>query len=268
MGTVKKPSVTQFRKMKQEGRRIVMLTAYDAPTAALADECGIDILLVGDSLGMAVLGYQNTLQVTLEQSLHHCAAVRRGAPNAFIIGDMPFMTCHASERDALLNAARYIQEAQCDAVKIEGDAALAPAVERMVHAGIPVMGHVGLLPQHIKTAGGYRISGKTEDAAEQILRDARAMENAGAFALVLECMPAVLAQRLTDELSIPTIGIGAGPGCSGQVQVVHDLLGFFSGFKPKHSKQYADLSAVIRKAFTEYAAEVRSGAFPTEEHSF
>lgn len=268
MGAAKKPSVTQFRKMKQEGRRIVMLTAYDAPTAALAHECGIDILLVGDSLGMAVLGYQSTLQVTLEQSLHHCAAVRRGAPDAFVIGDMPFMTCHSSERDALLHAARYIQEAQCDAVKIEGDAALAPTVERMVHAGIPVMGHVGLLPQHVKTSGGYRITGKTEEGAEQLIRDAKAMENAGAFALVLECMPATLAKRLTEELSIPTFGIGAGPHCSGQVQVVHDLLGFFSGFKPKHAKQYADLSSVIRKAFTEYAEEVRGGVFPSDEHSF
>ena len=263
-----KISVSKLRKMKQDGQKIVMLTAYDAPTAHIAAECGIDLLLVGDSLGMCVLGYQNTLQVTLEESLHHCRAVRRGAPDAFIIGDMPFMTMHASARDALLNAARYLQEGGCDAVKIEGDSALAPTVERMVHAGIPVMGHVGLLPQHIKTAGGYRISGKTEDSAARVIADAKAMEEAGAFAVVLECVPAELGRRVTEELSIPTIGIGAGPWCSGQVQVVNDTLGFFNGPKPKHAKQYADLNEIIRKALTGYAEDVRNGVFPGEEHSF
>ena len=263
-----KISVSKLQKMKQEGNRIVMLTAYDAQTARLAAECSIDLLLVGDSLGMCVLGYQTTLQVTLEESLHHCRAVRRGAPDAFIIGDMPFMTMHASERDALLNAARYLQEGGCDAVKIEGDSALAPTVERMVHAGIPVMGHVGLLPQHIKTAGGYRISGKTEDSAARVIADAKAMEEAGAFAVVLECVPAELAKRVTEAISIPTIGIGAGPWCSGQVQVVNDTLGFFSGPKPKHAKQYADLSSIIRQALTKYAEDVRGGVFPGEEHSF
>ena len=263
-----KISVSKLRKMKQEGSRIVMLTAYDAPTARIAAECGIDLLLVGDSLGMCVLGYQNTLQVTLEESLHHCRAVRRGAPDAFVIGDMPFMTMHAGERDALLNAARYLQEGGCDAVKIEGDSALAPVVERMVHAGIPVMGHVGLLPQHVKTAGGYRIAGKTEDSADQVIADAKAMENAGAFAVVLECMPAELGKRVTEELAIPTIGIGAGPYCSGQVQVVNDTLGFFNGQKPKHARQYADLNSIVRKALSEYCADVRNGVFPGEEHSF
>ncbi|MCI6287195.1 MAG: 3-methyl-2-oxobutanoate hydroxymethyltransferase [Lentisphaeria bacterium] len=268
MAQTKKITVSQLRKMKQEGRKIVMLTAYDAPTAALAAECGIDLLLVGDSLGMCVLGYRDTLQVTLEESLHHCRAVRRGAPDAFIIGDMPFMTMHTSERDALLNAARYIQEAGCDAVKIEGDSSLAPTVARMVHAGIPVMGHVGLLPQHIKTAGGYRISGKTEDSAARVLQDAKNLEEAGAFAIVMECVPAELARKITDELSIPTIGIGAGPYCSGQVQVVNDTLGLFAGPKPRHAKRYADLSPEIRRAFTAYAEEVRGGVFPGEEHSF
>ena len=263
-----KITVSTLRKMKQEGRRIVMLTAYDAPTARIADECGIDLLLVGDSLGMCVLGYPNTIPVTLEESLHHCRAVRRGAPEAFIIGDMPFMTMHASERDTLLNAARYLQEGGCDAVKVEGDSALAPTVERMVHAGIPVMGHVGLLPQHIKTAGGYRISGKTEDSAARIIADAKAMQAAGAFAVVLECVPAGLAQRITEALDIPTIGIGAGPHCSGQVQVVNDTLGFFNGPTPKHAKQYANLNEIVRKALTEYAEDVRSGSFPGEEHSF
>ena len=267
-GKQMKISVSKLRKMKEEGQRIVMLTAYDAQTARIAAECGIDLLLVGDSLGMCVLGYKNTLNVTLEESLHHCKAVRRGAPEAFIIGDMPFMTMHASERDALLNAARYLQEGGCDAVKIEGDSGLAPTVERMVHAGIPVMAHVGLMPQHIKTAGGYRISGKTEDSAARVLSDAQAMENAGAFAVVLECVPAELARQVTDALSIPTIGIGAGPYCSGQVQVVNDTLGFFNGNTPKHAKQYADLNGIIRKALTEYAAEVRNGSFPDEVHSF
>ena len=263
-----KISVSTLRKMKKEGQRIVMLTAYDAPTARIAAECGIDLLLVGDSLGMCVLGYPNTIPVTLEESLHHCRAVRRGAPESFIIGDMPSMTMHTSERDALLNAARYLQEGGCDAVKIEGDSGLAPTVERMVHAGIPVMGHVGLLPQHIKTAGGYRVSGKTEDSAAQVIADAKAMEAAGAFAVVLECVPAALARKVTETLSIPTIGIGAGPYCSGQVQVVNDTLGFFNGPKPKHAKQYANLNEVVRKALTGYAEDVRSGSFPGEEHSF
>ena len=263
-----KITVSKLRKMKQEGSRIVMLTAYDAPTARIAAECGIDLLLVGDSLGMCVLGYPNTIPVTLEESLHHCRAVRRGAPDSFIIGDMPFMTMHTGERDALLNAARYLQEGGCDAVKIEGDTALAPTVERMVHAGIPVMGHVGLLPQHVKTAGGYRVSGRTEDSAARVLADAKAMEAAGAFAVVLECVPAELGRRVTEELSIPTIGIGAGPHCSGQVQVVNDTLGFFFGPKPKHAKQYADLNGIIHQAFTAYADEVRNGVFPGEEHSF
>lgn len=259
-------TVSQLRKMKQEGRRIVMLTAYDAPAARLAAECGVDILLVGDSLGMCVLGYPDTLPVTLEESLHHCKAVRRGAPGAFIVGDMPFMTMHVSERDALLNAARYLQEADCDAVKVESDSSLASTVARMVHAGIPVMGHVGLLPQHVKTAGGYHLSGKTEESAERILLDAKALEDAGAFAVVMECVPAELGRRVTEALSIPTIGIGAGPYCSGQVQVIHDTLGLFSGPKPRHAKQYADLSSVIRRALGDYVREVRDGLFPGKEH--
>ena len=263
-----KITVSTIRKMKTEGKKIVMLTAYDAPTARLAAECGIDMLLVGDSVGMCSLGYKDTLHVTLEESLHHCRAVRRGAPDAFVVGDMPFMTIHSSERDALLNAARYIQEGDCDAVKIEADAALAPTVGRMVHAGIPVIGHVGLMPQHVKTAGGYRISGKTEETAAQVLADARAMEDAGAFAVVLECVPAELGKSVTEALAIPTIGIGAGPYCSGQVQVVNDTLGFFDGPKPKHAKQYADLNAIIKQAFGQYAEDVRNGVFPGEEHSF
>ena len=268
MGTMKKPTVSLFRRMKNEGRKIVMLTAYDAPTAKLAQECGIDIILVGDSLGMAVLGYQNTLPVTLEQSLHHCAAVRLGAPDAFVIGDMPFMTCHASETDALKNAARYLQEAQCDAVKIEGDAALAPTVERMVHAGIPVMGHIGLLPQHIKTSGVYRVTGRKEEEAERIIADAKAMEAAGVFAMVLECMPAELGKQITEAVSVPTIGIGAGVHCSGQVQVVNDLLGLFTDFQPKHARRYANRTDEIRRAFTEYVSDVREQKFPGPENSF
>lgn len=268
MSSEKKSSVCLFRKMKREGRKIVMLTAYDAPTAKLAEECGIDIILVGDSLGMAVLGYQNTIMVTLEQSLHHCAAVRRGVKNAFVVGDMPFMTYQVSPEQALTNAARYMQEAQCDGIKIEGDAKMAPTVERLVHAGVPVMGHIGLLPQNIKTAGGYRIAGKTQEDAAKMLADAKAMEEAGAFCLVLECMPAELAKQITESISIPTISIGAGVHCDGQVQVVNDILGLFTDFKPKHAKRYADLTGEIRRAFTEYADEVRNSKFPGPENSF
>ena len=185
-----------------------------------------------------------------------------------MIGDMPFMTCHASETDALKNAARYLQEAQCDAVKIEGDAALAPTVERMVHAGIPVMGHIGLLPQHIKTSGVYRVTGRKEEEAERIIADAKAMEAAGVFAMVLECMPAELGKQITEAVSVPTIGIGAGVHCSGQVQVVNDLLGLFTDFQPKHARRYANLTDEIRRAFTEYVSDVREQKFPGPENSF
>lgn len=268
MALERKCSVCLLKKMKREARKIVMLTAYDAPTAKLAEECGVELILVGDSLGMAVLGYRNTIPVTIEQSLHHCAAVKRGVTNSFVVGDMPFMTYQISPEQALSNAARYLQEAQVDGVKLEGGRRIAPTTERLVKAGVPVMGHIGLLPQNVKTAGGYRVIGRGDDEATRLLDDAKSLEDAGAFCMVLECIPAELAKRITESVSIPTIGIGAGPHCDGQVQVVNDLLGLFTDFQPKHAKRYADLTSEIRKAFSEYAAEVRDGKFPGPEHSF
>ncbi len=268
MAEKKKPTVNRFRKMKREGEKIVMLTAYDAPTARLADECGIDLLLVGDSLGMAVLGYENTLPVTMEQMLHHCAAVRRGAPSAFVVGDMPFMSYHISMEQALANAARFLQEAQCDAVKLETDPSTLPVVRRLVEAGIPVMAHIGLLPQSIKTSGSYKIVGRQEEEAERLIAEAKELEEAGAFAVVLECIPAAVSKRIAEAISIPAIGIGAGVHCDGQVQVVNDLLGLFTDFIPKHSKRYAVLHEEIRRAFSDYVSEVRNGVFPAESNSF
>jgi len=268
MNSDKKLSVSCFRKRKQQGDKIVVLTAYDAPMAQLAAQCGVEIILVGDSLGMAVLGYDNTIPVTMEQMLHHCAAVRRGAPKAFIVGDMPFMTYLADETDALKNAARFLQEAQADAVKLEGGAETAPLVRRLVAAGIPVMGHIGLLPQHVMTAGGYRLAGKTEDDAQRLIDDALALEAAGAFSVVLEGIPAAVSRRITAAVTIPTIGIGAGVHCDGQVQVVNDLLGLFTSFVPKHAKQYTNLNHAVSQAFSAYVAEVKGGTFPGEENSF
>ena len=268
MSEKKKITVSRLRKMKQEHTPIAMLTAYDAPTARLAELCGMDMILVGDSLGMAVLGYENTLSVTLEESLHNCAAVKRGAPHAFIVGDMPFMTYQISPEQALANAARYLQEAKCDAVKIEGDREMAPTVRRLTGAGVPVMGHIGLRPQQLLVEGGYKIAGKTETAAEALFNDAKAMQEAGAFAIVLECIPAKLAKELSEALDIPTIGIGAGVGCDGQVQVVNDLLGLFTDFIPKHAKRYANLSAEIERAFKEYVDDVKNRRFPTDANSF
>ena len=264
----KKLSVSRLRKMKQEGKKIVMLTAYDYRTAQLAAACGVDMLLVGDSLGMCVMGYPNTIPVTMEDCLHHCKMVRRGAPETFVVGDMPFLSIQTSDRDALINAGRFMQEAFCDAVKIEADAALAPVAQKMVHAGIPVMGHIGLQPQHVVTAGGYKVPGKTVEDAQRILADAKALEQAGVFAIVLECVPASLAEEITKSVSVPTIGIGAGAGCDGQVQVVYDILGLFPGPLPRHAKKYTDLTGEITKAMCAYADEVRNGAFPEKEHSF
>ena len=267
MGKTGKITVSYFRKQKEKKERIVMLTAYDAPTAAIATECGVDILLVGDSLAMTMLGYRNTLPLTMEESLHHAAAVRRGAPEAFVVADMPFMSFQVSPEDTLRNAARFLKEAGSDAIKIEGGAEVAPLVARMVDCGIPVMAHAGLLPQRILTSGGYRVQGRGDDA-ERLLADAAALADAGAFALVLECIPAELGGRISQSLSIPTIGIGAGPLCDGQVQVIHDLLGLFGDFVPKHARRYADLGSAMRRAIGEYVADVRQGRFPGPENSF
>lgn len=264
---MKKLTVSSFRKMKEAGEKIVMVTAYDAPTAAMAYEAGVEMLLVGDSLGMAVLGYKNTLPVTMDDMLHHCKAVRRGAPEAFVVGDMTFMSYQISTEEALHNAARLMKEAGCNAVKLEGGAEYAPLVGRLAACGIPVVAHAGLLPQKVEAMGGYRVQGKTEEAARQLLADAHALEDAGAFALVLECIPAALAEKISGELTIPTIGIGAGIGCNGQVQVIHDILGL-SCYLPKHAKCYADAGSMIRKALGDYVAEVKAGSFPGPGNSF
>jgi 3-methyl-2-oxobutanoate hydroxymethyltransferase len=254
--------------MKEKGEKFAMLTAYDFNTARLIDEAGIPLILVGDSLGNVVLGYETTIPVTIEDMLHHCKAVVRGAKNALVVGDMPFMTYHVSLEDALRNAARFIQEAGTQAVKLEGGTVVAEKVRRLVECGIPVMGHIGLTPQSIHQLGGARIQGKTLEAARKLIEDAVALEQAGAFAVVLETVPAPLATLITRKLSIPTIGIGAGPGCDGQVQVITDILGLTGGYVPRHARQYANLNEIIKKAITSYQDEVKHGEFPTEKESF
>lgn len=256
-----KVTVATFRKRKAAGEKISMLTVYDAPGAAICHAAGVDALLVGDSLAMTVLGYKNTLPLTMEEALHHAKAVRRGAPDAFVIFDMPFMSYQASDEEALRNAGRAMKEAGADAVKLEGGAAVAPLIEKLVGCGIPVLAHIGLLPQHIMTAGGYRQTGKTQEDAARLLADAKKVEEAGAFATVLECMPDEVGQMLSENIGIPTIGIGAGPDCDGQVQVLNDLLGLFEEFTPKHARKYADLGRIFREAVTAYADDVKSGKF-------
>ena len=261
-------TANQVREMKRKGEKIAMLTAYDYATAKIVDEAGMPLILVGDSLGMVVLGYESTIPVTMDEMLHHTKAVVRGTKRAMVIGDMPFMTYHISVADALKNAARFIQEAGAQAIKLEGGVNVAEKVQRIVECGIPVMGHIGLTPQSIHQFGGFKIQGKTPEAAIKLLKDARALEEAGAFSVVLETVPAPLAALITKEISIPTIGIGAGIGCDGQVQVINDLFGSFSDFVPKHTKQYTKLSGIMSTAVKEYLDEVTSGKFPTEAQSF
>ncbi|MBI4284628.1 MAG: 3-methyl-2-oxobutanoate hydroxymethyltransferase [Chloroflexi bacterium] len=261
-------TVTQVREMKQKGEKVTMLTAYDYGTARIVDEVGVPLILVGDSLGMVVLGYESTIPVTMAEMLHHTKAVVRGAKQAMVIGDMPFMTYHLSTEDALRNAARFIQEAGAQAIKLEGGVTVAEKVKRIVECGIPVMGHIGLTPQSIHAFGGFKVQGKSPEAARRLLQDAQALEQAGAFAVVLETVPAPLAALITQRISIPTIGIGAGIGCDGQVQVINDVLGSFADFVPKHAKQYIKLTDIIRKAVIEYYGEVKAGTFPTEKQSF
>jgi 3-methyl-2-oxobutanoate hydroxymethyltransferase len=260
-------TISEIKEMKAKKEKIVMLTSYDYSTAKLVDEAGIPLILVGDSLGMVLLGYESTIPVTMEEMIHHTKAVVRGTKQALVIGDMPFMTYHTNISDALRNAARFIQEGGAQAVKLEGGVTVAETVKRIVECGIPVMGHIGLTPQSIHQLGGYKVQGKTPEIAERLLKDARALEQAGAFAIVLELVPAPLSKLLTQKLSIPTIGIGAGPDCDGQVQVIPDLLGLFSDFVPKHAKQYAKLAGLIRAALADYIAEVKAGKFPIAEHS-
>jgi 3-methyl-2-oxobutanoate hydroxymethyltransferase len=260
-------SINQIKEMKSKQEKIVMLTAYDYSTAKLVDEAGIPLILVGDSLGMVMLGYESTIPVTMDEMIHHTKAVVRGTKQALVIGDMPFMTYHISISDALRNAAKFIQEGGAQAVKLEGGVTVAEMVKRIVDCGIPVMGHIGLTPQSIHQLGGHKVQGKTPEAAKRLLKDAQALEQAGAFAVVLELVPAPLSKLITQRLGIPTIGIGAGPECDGQVQVISDLLGLFSDFVPKHAKQYAKLAGTIKSALAEYTTEVKAGTFPTTEHS-
>jgi 3-methyl-2-oxobutanoate hydroxymethyltransferase len=261
-------SVNQIKEMKQKGEKIAMLTAYDYPTAKIVDEAGIPLILVGDSLGMVVLGYESTIPVTMEDMLHHTKAVARGTKQAMVIGDMPFMSYHISADEALRNAARFIQEGGAQAVKLEGGVTVMEKVTRLAGCGIPVMGHIGLTPQSIHQLGGFKVQGQTSEAAARLLEDAMALEEAGAFAIVLETIPAQLAQIITARVSIPTIGIGAGIHCDGQVQVISDILGSYTEFVPKHAKQYAKLADIITKAVNQYSSEVKAGTFPTEKQSY
>ncbi len=256
-----------LRKAKADGRKLAMVTCYDYTFARIVDGCDIDLVLVGDSLGNVIQGQGSTLPVTLDQMVYHSAAVRRGT-RAFLVGDMPFMSYQISTEEALRNAARFMAEAHCNAVKLEGGAEYADTVRRLVEVGIPVMGHLGLTPQSVNVLGGNRVQGKTRDAAEKLKADALALQDAGACSLVLELVPADLAREVTASLDIPTIGIGAGPHCDGQVLVLYDLLGMNADFNPKFLRKYADLSGEITSALDTYAAEVRGGTFPTNDHSF
>jgi len=261
-------SITEIKDMKRRTEKIPMLTAYDYVTAKMVDEAGVPLILVGDSLGMVMLGYESTIPVTIEDMIHHTKAVVRGAKRALVVGDMPFMTYHLSVSDALYNAARFIQEGGAQAVKLEGGEVVADTVRRLVDCGIPVMGHIGLTPQSVHQLGGFKVRGKGVVEAQKLLDDARILEEAGAFAVVLECTPAPLSRLITAKLTIPTIGIGAGPDCDGQVQVISDILGLYTDFVPKHAKQYASLAAEIRQAVADYISEVKSLSFPTEAQSY
>jgi 3-methyl-2-oxobutanoate hydroxymethyltransferase len=261
-------TITDIKEMKQRKEKIPMLTAYDYVTAKMVDEAGMPLILVGDSLGMVMLGYESTIPVTMEEMIHHTKAVVRGARKALIIGDMPFMTYHVSVSDALHNAARFIQEGGAQAVKLEGGEVVAEKVRRLVDCGIPVMGHIGLTPQYMHQLGGFKVKGKAVEEAKKLLNDARILEEAGAFAIVLECTPAPLSKLITQKLNIPTIGIGAGPDCDGQIQVISDILGLYTEFVPKHAKQYARLAGEIKTAVSSYISEVESLSFPTMEHSY
>lgn len=263
-----KNTAATFASAKAKGEKLSMLTAYDYSTAKLEDESGINGILVGDSLGNVVLGYEDTVSVTMEDMIHHGAAVARGAKNALVVVDMPFMSYEVTVEEAVRNAGRLMKEGRAGAVKLEGGVRVAEQIRAIVKAGIPVMGHIGLTPQSINVFGGFKVQGKSEEAARALLADAKAVEEAGAFAVVIEAVPAALAQMITDAVSIPTIGIGAGAGCDGQILVYQDMLGMFSDFTPKFVKRYANVGEVMREAFANYAAEVASGAFPTEEHTY
>ena len=261
-------TIRDIRAFKERGEHFAMLTAYDAPSARLLDEAGIPLILVGDTLGMVVLGYDSTLPVTMEDMLHHTAAVRRGAKDAFVIGDMPFMSYQGSVEDGLRNAGRFLKEAGANAVKLEGGGRVLDLVARLTDAGIPVMGHLGLTPQSVNQLGGYRVQGRSYEQAHRMVQDAKDLEAAGAFAVVLEAVPSPVAKEVTTSLHVPTIGIGAGPHCDGQVLVWHDFLGITSGPAPKFVKRYAELAGEIAAAARRFAAEVAAGTYPAPEHEY
>ena len=255
-------------KSLKGAQKIATLTAYDFSTACLLDEAGLPLILVGDSLGMTMLGYENTLPVTMEEMLHHTAAVARGVKHALVVADMPFLSYQVSTEQALANAGRFIKEAHADAVKIEGGVLRADLIRTLVANGIPVMGHIGLTPQSINVFGGFKIQGKKTDGANQLIEDAKAIDRAGVFSIVIEGVPAALAAEITAQVQAPTIGIGAGSGCDGQVLVVHDMLGLYDYLRPKYVKRYAELGTEMKKAFEQYKKEVEEGTFPGEEHSY
>lgn len=263
-----KNTVITLKNAKQNKERLTMLTAYDYPTAKLMDEAGINAILVGDSLGMVILGYSDTLSVTMDDMLHHTKAVSRGAKNAFIVSDMPFMSYQTSVYDAVCNAGRLIKEGGAHAVKLEGGKEICPQIRAIVKASIPVVAHLGLTPQSVHALGGFKVQGKEKDAAKRLMEEAEAVEQAGASAVVLECVPAELARLISNHLTIPTIGIGAGNGCDGQVLVLQDMIGLYSDFSPKFVKRYAQVGEIMKEALLKYREEVKSGAFPAQEHSF
>ncbi|TMI36834.1 3-methyl-2-oxobutanoate hydroxymethyltransferase [Candidatus Bathyarchaeota archaeon] len=264
----RKVSVTTFKRMKAEGRKIVMVTSYDYPTAAIADEVGVDSILVGDSYGMVVLGYDNTIPVTVDELLPVCRAVRRGATHPFLIGDLPFMSFQASTAEAVRNAGRFVKEGGMEAVKVEGGRDVSQIIKAIARAGIPVLGHIGVTPQTATLQGGYRVQGKSQASATQLVDDAVSLEKAGAFGIVLEMVTEEAAQAITEKVSIPTIGIGSGRFCNGQVLVIHDIIGLYSKFTPKFAKRYADVSAIIKQSLEKYTGDVRSGDFPAEQNIF
>ncbi len=268
MTTSQKVSILDFQKKKEAHQPITMLTAYDYPGAILVDEAGTDIVLVGDSLAMTILGHPDTVSVTMDEMIHHCKAVARGTKRAFMVGDMPFLSYQITPIEAVRNAGRFVKEAGMEAVKLEGGRDMAETVRAIVRAGIPVMGHLGLTPQTATKLGGYKVQGATADSANQMVDDALALQTAGCFAIVLEAVPAPVAKVITQKLAIPTIGIGAGPDCDGQVLVFHDILGLFDKFVPKFVKQYANLRQPMLTALETFCQEVASGRFPDAEHSF
>lgn len=263
-----KNTVVTFKEAKQKGEKLSMLTAYDYSTAKLVDEAGINSILVGDSLGNVILGYEDTLSVTMEDMIHHSAAVARGAKNALIVTDMPFMSYQTSVYDAVVNAGRLMKEGRAQAVKLEGGLEVCDKIKAIVQASIPVCAHIGLTPQSINALGGFKVQGKGEAAAQKLLDEARAVEEAGAFAVVMECVPAALAKKITESISIPTIGIGAGKYCDGQVLVNQDMLAMFTDFKPKFVKHYANIGEVMKEAYRNYHREINEGIFPAEEHTY